>query len=314
MIRLGISACLLGEAVRFDGGHKRDSFLVETFGRYVEWVPVCPEVESGLGTPRETLRLETRDGLLRMVMPRSGRDYTATMTAYARARVARLEGEDLCGYVLKKDSPSCGLERVKVYAEPGGAPTRNGRGLFATALLERFPWLPVEEEGRLSDPRLRENFVERVFAYHRLKALWQPRWKVGDLVRFHSAHKLTLLAHSPAAYSRLGRLVAAAASVARDQLRAEYEQQFMQALRVIATPRRHVNVLQHIAGYFKRTLDEDARQELAGLIDDYGRGLVPLVVPITLVQHHVRRTGETYLASQVYLSPHPKELMLRNHV
>lgn len=313
-IRVGISACLLGETVRFDGGHKRDHFLVETFGRYVEWVPVCPEVESGLPTPRETLRLETREGVLRMMMPKSGRDYTHTMLAYARERVARLEGEDLCGYVLKKDSPSCGLERVKVYEAAGGAPVRSGRGLFASALLERFPWLPIEEEGRLSDPRLRENFVERVFAYQRLKALWQPRWKVGDLVRFHTAHKLVVLAHSPAAYTRLGRLVAAASSLPRADLRAQYEGQFMEALRVVATPRRHVNVLQHIAGYFTRTLDEDARRELAALIDDYGRGFVPLVVPMTLIQHHVRRTGEKYLAGQVYLSPHPKELMLRNHV
>lgn len=313
-IRIGISSCLLGEAVRFDGGHKRDHFLVETFGRYVEWVPVCPEVESGLDTPRETLRLETREGVLRMVMPRSGRDFTETMAAYSRERVGRLGAEDLCGYVLKKDSPSCGLERVKVYGAQGGAPARTGRGLFAAALVERFPWLPVEEEGRLSDPRLRENFVERVFAYRRLKSLWSSRWKVGDLVRFHTAHKLGLLAHSPSAYARLGRVVAAAASLPRAELRAQYEKEFMEALRVIATPRRHVNVLQHIAGYFKRTLDEDARRELAGLIDDYGRGLVPLVVPITLIQHHVRRTGESYLAGQVYLAPHPKELMLRNHV
>jgi uncharacterized protein YbgA (DUF1722 family)/uncharacterized protein YbbK (DUF523 family) len=312
-IRIGISACLLGEQVRFDGGHKRDGFLVDTFGKHVEWVPVCPEVEIGLGTPRETLRLEAIDGRIHMVMPKSGRDLTGEMRAYSTRRAEALAGEDLCGYVLKKDSPSCGLFRVKVY-DRHGSPTRSGRGLFAAALVERCPGLPVEEEGRLSDPRLRENFVERVFAYRRLRTLFAGRWTIGDLVAFHTAHKLILLAHSPAAYQALGRLVAEASAHPRAGLRARYEQEFMAALAVMATPRRHVNVLSHMVGYLRKTVDDESRRELRQVIDDYGAGLVPLIVPLTLLQHHVRRIGEPYLAGQVYLSPHPKELMLRNHV
>jgi uncharacterized protein YbgA (DUF1722 family)/uncharacterized protein YbbK (DUF523 family) len=312
-IRLGISTCLLGEPVRFDGGHKRDPFLVETFGRHVEWVPVCPEVESGLPTPRDTLRLVNADGRLRMVMPKTGLDHTDAMRTYARRRVAELEQAGLCGFVLKKDSPSCGMERVKVYGAHG-APARSGRGLFAQALIDALPLLPVEEEGRLCDPRLRENFVERVFAYGRLRDLFAPRWSIADLVRFHTAHKLLLLAHSPAAYAALGRLVARAKEVGRQAARDRYERDFMAALAIVATPRRHANVLQHMAGYFRDGLDEADRKELADLVEQYRLGLVPLVVPLTMVQHHVRRLGIDYLAGQVYLAPHPRELMLRNHV
>ncbi len=312
-VRIGISACLLGHEVRYDGGHKRDAFLVDVFGPFVEWVPVCPEVELGLGVPRPTLRLE-RDGTdVTLVMPSTGEDYTARMHRYAQRRVATLAGEELSGYVLKKDSPSCGMERVKVYG-PARLPARSGRGLFADALLRRYPQLPVEEEGRLNDPRLRENFIERVFAYSRLRALFGSRWSIGDLVRFHTAHKLQVLAHSPPAYTRLGRLVAHARALARPALRAEYGAAFMDALRQPATVPRQVNVLQHIAGYFRKQLDADGRSELASVIDDYRRGLVPVVVPITLLRHQVRRFQIEYLKGQTYLAPHPKELMLRNHV
>ncbi len=312
-VRIGISACLLGHQVRYDGGHKRDAFLVETLGPLVEWVPVCPEVELGLGAPRPTLRLERGGNDVRLIMPSTGGDYTARMRAYAERRVAKLAGDDLCGYVLKKDSPSCGMERVKVYGA-GRMPARSGRGLFADALLRRYPQLPVEEEGRLNDPHLRENFIERVFAYSRLRALFGQRWTVGDVVHFHTAHKLQVLAHSPPAYARLGRLVAKARETTRPALRADYVGQFMEALRQPATVPRHVNVLQHIAGYFRKRLDADGRSELASVIDDYRRGLVPLVVPITLLRHHVRHYDVAYLQGQTYLEPHPKELMLRNHV
>jgi len=313
-IRIGVSTCLLGARVRFDGGHKRDAFLVETFGRFVQWVPVCPEVEMGLPVPRDTLRL-VRDGGgdIRLVMPKTGADYSARMRKYAAARCAALRREDLCGYVLKKNSPSCGLERVKVYTEKG-MPSVAGRGVFADALLRAFPHLPIEEEGRLCDPRLRENFVERVFAYRRLRSLFSGRWSLGDLVAFHTAHKLQLLAHAPAGYERLGRLVARAKGVPREQLRSDYESAFMETLAVLATPRRHTNVLHHIVGFFKERLDRASRQELLEMIDDYRRGLVPLVVPLTIVRHHVARLDVSYLRGQVYLDPHPKELMLRNHV
>ena len=312
-IRVGISSCLLGEAVRFDGGHKRDPFLTETFGAFVEWVPVCPEVECGFGTPREAMRLVRVDNDVRLLTVRTAVDLTDRMAAYTRRRVAQLDAQDLSGYVLKKDSPSCGLERVKIYGT-GGVPEKSGRGIFARSLVERFPSLPVEEEGRLSDPRLRENFVERVFAYWRLRGLFSGRWNLGTLVEFHTAHKLILMAHSQEAYRQLGRLVARARGVARKDLERRYTEQFMSALTVIATPRRHANVLQHMAGYFKNLLDAKSKAELGAAIDDYRRGLVPLVVPMTLLRHHVRVHGVSYLEGQHYLAPHPKELMLRNHV
>lgn len=310
-IRLGISSCLLGERVRYDGGHKRDAFLVETFGRFVEWVPVCPEVEAGLGVPRESMHLRRVGTTVRLVTTRTGVDRTTALQRYAERRVAALAAQDLCGYVLKKNSPSCGMERVKIHGRSG--PVAAGRGLFAEALLRAFPHLPVEEEGRLNDMRLRENFVERVFAYHRLRALFSQRWTLGRLVAFHAAHKLQLMAHSPRLLTALGRLVAEGRRRPRADLRRSYESLFMQALATLATPRRHVNVLQHMLGYFSAQLDREARGEMLDLVDQYGRGLVPLIVPLTMVSHHVRRLSIAYLQGQTYLQPHPRELMLRNH-
>jgi uncharacterized protein YbgA (DUF1722 family)/uncharacterized protein YbbK (DUF523 family) len=318
-LRIGISACLLGQEVRFDGGHKRDRFLTDVLGPHVEWVPICPEVELGLGTPRETLRLVRTDangGSLRMITTRTAIDHTDGMRRWARSRLDELRRDepDLCGYVLKKDSPSCGMERVKTYSAAGAAPERNGQGLFASALMARFPLLPVEEEGRLSDPRLRENFIERIFAYRRLKDLFTGRWTVDDLVRFHTAHKMSLLAHSTVKYNELGRLVANPRTLARSDLRDAYERQFMAALAVMATPKRHANVLSHMLGHMKKVMDAESKQELLRAIDDYRLGLVPLVVPLTLLRHHVRTHRVAYLLGQVYLEPHPRELMLRNHV
>ena len=228
-IRLGISACLLGQPVRFDGGHKRDPFLVESLGPFVEWVSVCPEVESGMDAPRESMRLVQVHREIRLLTNRTGEDKTDTMLSYATRRVDTLADDELCGFVLKKDSPTCGLERVKVYGT-GGVPARSGRGLFADALATRFPLLPLEEEGRLNDPRLRENFVERIFAYRRLTALFAPRWTMGDVVTFHTAHKLTLMAHTPQAYQRLGRLVGSGKSTPRREFQERYSSEFMAAL------------------------------------------------------------------------------------
>jgi uncharacterized protein YbgA (DUF1722 family)/uncharacterized protein YbbK (DUF523 family) len=312
-VRIGVSSCLLGQKVRFDGGHKRDAFLMDTFGEFVEWVPVCPELEVGMGLPREAIRLVRSDAGIRLVGVKSATEHTESMTQYSARRVEKLARENLDGYILKKDSPSCGMERVKVY-DPNGSPARTGRGLYAEALLARFPLLPVEEEGRLSDPRLRDNFIERVFAYRRLREVFVGRWTTGALVKFHTAHKLTLLAHSPAAYKALGQLVAHAAERTRAEVQAAYEEAFMRGMRTIATPKKHVNVLQHMLGYFRDVLDADSRAELAQSIADYREGLLPLVVPVTLFRHHVRRCGIAYLAGQTYLEPHPKELMLRNHV
>ncbi len=314
-LRVGVSACLLGSKVRYDGGHKHDAFLTGLLGPHVEWVPACPEVEIGLGIPRPAVRLVRDGNEIALVDPKSGADHTHAMQSYAARKVAELAGLDLVGYVLKKDSPSCGMERVRIWsAQEGRAPDRDGRGLFASALCGALPLLPVEEEGRLHDPRLRENFVERLFAFRRLRALFGGRWSAGDLVAFHTAHKLTLLAHQPRAYSALGVLVAQAGKLERQALRERYEREFMAALAHPATPSRHTNALQHAAGYLKKLLDAAGRAELAELIEEYRLGRVPLVVPVTLLRHHVRALDVAYLAGQVYLDPHPRELMLRNHV
>lgn len=313
-LKLGISACLLGQEVRYDGGHKRNAFLTDQLGRFVEWVPVCPELEAGMGVPRESVQLVQIGGATHMIATHSGRDWTAEMSGYARRRVSELGGEDLCGYVLKKDSPSCGMERVKLYGAAGQAPERKGRGLFAAALLERFPSLPVEEEGRLQDPLLRENFIERVFAWRRLRDFFQARWRVAGLVEFHAAHKLQLMAHSAAGATALGRVVATAQRHPREALRAAYEQGFMELLRRPATRRRHVNVLQHMLGSFKKDLRPEARQDLAAVIEEYRLERVPLIVPVTLLRHYVRLQGPAWLRKQTYLEPHPRELKVRNQV
>jgi uncharacterized protein YbgA (DUF1722 family) len=252
-------------------------------------------------------------------------DWTDRMASYAAERVAGLAEANLSGYVLKKGSPSCGMERVPLKMTPGVISRRHrhremtpgvifGRGLFAEALLTALPNLPVEEEGRLHDPALRENFVERVFAYQRVRAFFSARRKIGDLVRFHTAHKLQLLSHSRAGYTELGRLVAAAGRTSSRELASTYERTFMRTLRRVATPRRHADVLLHIVGHLKSALDAGDRRELLTSIDEHRRGLVPLIVPVTLVRHHVRHHRIEYLQGQVYLEPHPRELALRNHV
>jgi uncharacterized protein YbgA (DUF1722 family)/uncharacterized protein YbbK (DUF523 family) len=314
-LRLGISSCLLGKNVRYDGGHKRDDFLVGVLGEYVEWVPVCPELEVGMGVPRESIRLVGLSASPRLLAERSGTDWTEPMRRFAEERVAKLAELDLVGYVTKKDSPSCGLARVRVWTgKKATPPRRDGVGAFARVLRERMPLLPVEEEGRLHDAPLRESFVERIFGYQRFRDAVTAGMRRGDLVAFHTRHKLALLAHSPAGYQRLGRLVASLGKGSLDPVVAEYGALFLQALAVPATRGRHVNVLQHLLGYFKEILPPPERKELEGLVADYQRGHVPLVVPQTLIRHHVRKHGVAYLEGQTYLDPDPKELMLRNHV
>jgi uncharacterized protein YbgA (DUF1722 family)/uncharacterized protein YbbK (DUF523 family) len=310
-IRIGVSSCILGEEVRWNGGHARQRYLTDVLGAFVEYVPVCPEVEVGMGVPRPTVRLERRGETLHMIDPKNGVDWTAAMNRLSRDRASELAGEDLCGFVLKKDSPTCGLERVKVYH--GNGSSKDGQGLFATALLQRMPYLPVEEEGRLNDPLLRENFIERVFAYRRLKNLFGPRWSVGDVVAFHTREKLLLRAHDEAIYRELGRLVAEARTVPRAAFRDQYTELFMRAMARKATVAKNVNVLQHMVGFLRRVDDETGRREMQEAIEDYRMGLVPLVVPTTLIRHLARRHDQTILLESSYLSPHPKELMLRNH-
>ena len=312
-LRIGVSRCLLGEQVRFDGGHKRDVFLTEALAPFVEWVPVCPEVEVGLGTPRESMRLVGDKDEPRLLTIKTLLDHTRAMHQFSQRRVRELEALDLCGYVFKKDSPSCGLERVRIY-NAHGMPMHNGRGLFAKAFTDHFPLIPVEEEGRLSDPLLRENFIERVFAYRRWRDLTQSRVTRQAIVAFHTVHKYLLLAHSRPHYQTLGRLVAQANRYTPAGLAEHYGVQFMEALKVKATVRKHVNVLHHIMGYFKDHLSEKARDELRGVLEDYHKNLTPLIVPLTLVRHYVGLLEISYIQNQVYLNPHPKELMLRNRV
>lgn len=312
-LRIGVSQCLLGAEVRFDGGHKRDNFLTDVLGRYVDWVPVCPEVEAGFGVPRETMRLTGDPGSPTLITIKTHRDLTEPMERFSQRRVQELESLELSGFVFKKDSPSCGMERVRVYNQHG-MPNRNGVGLFAKAFLERFPLIPVEEEGRLSDPVLRENFIERLFCYRRWQDLMRERLTRGAVVQFHTIHKLLLLAHSRPHFEKLGRLVASAKRHTPTALAMTYGTVFMEALKVKATARKHVNVLHHIVGYFKSNMDPDNRSELEQVIQDYHRGLTPLVVPLTLIKHYVRLYDVEYVRNQVYLNPHPKELMLRNHV
>lgn len=311
--RLGISSCLLGQTVRFDGGHKKDPFLCETFGRFVEWVPVCPEMEVGMGVPRESVRLVGRPGDPRMLAERTGKDWTMAMKRFAAVRVRQLAELKLSGYVFKKNSPSCGLERVRIYNDRN-VPSRNGRGLFASTVIQTLPLLPAEEEGRLNDPALRENFVERVFAYHRWQEALSGNKSARALIEFHTRHKFLLLAHSERHYRRLGRLVAESSQGPLRAAYASYGALFMECLGVSATPKKHANVLDHLTGYFSENLSPAERQEMVELVRDYRTGLVPLIVPITLIRHYVHKYRIEYLTDQVYLAPSPKELMLRNHV
>ena len=311
--KLGISACLLGEKVRFDGGHKREQFLTELFGKFVEWIAICPEVEVGMGVPRETVRLVGTLTNPKMIAEKSGKDWTEAMHRFAMKRLRDIAEQDLSGYVFKKNSPSCGMERVKVYNFKGMA-ERHGRGLFAAALISRWPLLPVEEEGRLNDLKLRENFIERVFAYHRWLQATSERKSPGALVRFHTSHKYLLLAHSQRHYRQLGRLVAAAKQTSLAELYDGYGRIFMEALAVHATEKTHANVLDHMMGYFSKQLSAPERQELVQLIGDFRRQLAPLIVPITLIRHYSKKYQIEYLQDQLYLEPSPKELMLRNHV
>ncbi|NCO35332.1 MAG: hypothetical protein AUJ92_21970 [Armatimonadetes bacterium CG2_30_59_28] len=312
-LRIGISSCLLGQEVRFDGGHKCDRFITQTLGQFCEFVPVCPEVEVGMGVPRESVRLIGSSGAPRMVGVKSGTDWTDRMVEYARNRVAELESEPLHGYILKKRSPSCGMDGVRVYGEKG-MPNRNGRGLFAGALVNCYPLLPVEEEERLQDMPIRDNFIERVFAYYRWMELLRSSPAPRDLVAFHTRHKCALVAHSPEEYRQLGRLVATVGKAVRRQLLDEYGSLFMSALKRMATHRKHANVLYHLLGFLKRSIDADDKAELVGCIESYRRLTLPLIVPVTLLLHHFRKYPVDWVMEQTYLNPYPAELMLRNHV
>ena len=311
-IRIGVSSCLLGEQVRYDGGHKHDHYITDILGRYFSFVPVCPEAGCGLPIPREAMRLEGDPANPRLMTNKTRMDKTDQMLAYCRNKVAELEAQDLCGFIFKKDSPSSGLFRVKVYNN--GVATKSGSGLFAAAVARHFPLLPMEEEGRLNDPCLRENFIERVFSYRRWKDFLAAGPTVGRLVDFHTANKLLMMAHSPQSYREMGALVAHGAELQLPDLLQRYEELLMKGLTLFATTKKNTNVLQHIMGYFKQQLSPEEKSELLEVIQQYHDHLLPLIVPMTLLKHYIRKYDQQYLKGQVYLSPHPAQLMLRNHV
>ena len=312
-IRIGISSCLLGNAVRYDGGHKLDQFLTETLGRFVDYVPVCPEADCGMPTPRESMRLEGNPESPRLMTSRTRIDKTEQMLRWANTQVLELEKENLMGFIFKSDSPSSGMERVKVYNEKNMA-VRKGVGIFARHFMEHFPLLPVEEEGRLHDPGLRENFIERIFALSRWRELIARKTDRGMIVDFHTKHKLLILSHSTRHYQEMGTLVARAKQIPLQNLIEQYQQYLMEALKIKTTPKKNTNVLMHMAGYFKKQLASGEKAELLEILDHYRKELVPLIVPITLINHYVRKYDQAYLRDQYYLNPHPMELQLRNHV
>ena len=312
-IKLGVSSCLLGEPVRYDGGHKLDRFLKDTLGLYVDYVPVCPEVECGLGTPREAMHLEGAPGEFRLITSRTRQDLTDRMLSWAGKRVVELESEDLCGFIFKSRSPSSGMERVSVVDETGVS-HKTGVGLFAGVFMKHFPLIPVEDEGRLHDPGLRENFIERIFAFKRWReALGQGR-KTAGLIEFHSRHKLQIMAHGSGCAREMGELVAKAKEIPREKLFEQYEKMLLEGLRLKATVKKNTNVLQHIMGYFKKLLTPDEKRELVETIEQYYKENLPLIVPLALLKHYVRKYDQPYLKGQSYLEPHPIELRLRNHV
>jgi uncharacterized protein YbbK (DUF523 family)/uncharacterized protein YbgA (DUF1722 family) len=310
-ILIGVSACLLGEQVRYDGGHKRNAFLLAELASHVRFVPVCPEVGIGLGVPREAVRLVRRGDGVRL-LGSAGVDHTDAMRRWAAAVMGELRVRDLSGFVLKRGSPSCGLERVRVWDEGAQRPSPSGRGVFAQALVDAMPGLAIEEEGRLNDPGLREHFVDRVFGHARVRDFFAGRWTAGSLIRFHAAEKAAVLAHDVETARRLGRLVAGHRQLEREQLPRSYRALHGTAFEKPATPGRQANALMHLAGHLKGGLGSCDRQELREAIDDYRTGLVPVAVPLVLLSRHLRAVGTDWARSQTYLRPYPKQLALRS--
>jgi len=312
-VRIGISSCLLGNAVRWNAGHKLDRYLASTLGQFVEYVPVCPEVEAGFGVPRESFRLVGDPEKPRLMTFKSKIDCTDQMIRWAQKRVKELEKEDLCGFIFKSDSPSSGMIRVKVY-NPKGMPEKKGVGMFARAFMDHFPLIPVEDDGRLHDPAIRENFIERIFTLKRWRDSIRKKRSLGNLVNFHTSHKLLILSHSQKHYRLMGKLVAGGKKMPVPELYDQYERLLMEAFTLKTTDKKNNNVLQHLMGYFKKQLSADEKQELLQVFGQYRQGFVPLIVPLTLINHYVRKYDQPYLKMQMYLNPHPVELKLRTHV
>ena len=312
-IKIGISSCLLGWKVRFDGQHKYDPFIVETLGSFMDFTPVCPEVECGLPIPREAMRLVGDTDSPRLVTIKSGIDHTEKMQTWAKGKLEILDQSNLCGFIFKSRSPSSGMERVKVYHPSGGTPAKKGVGIFARMFIELFPQVPVEEEGRLYDPVLRENFIERIFVYHRWKEMLDKNNSVNGLISFHTQHKLILMAHSPLHYRETGKITASAKKDNLIIVQHNYLKSMMAGLKMTATVKKNFNVLQHILGYFKKDLESAEKSEMLEVMENYKNELIPLIVPVTLLNHYVAKFNQQYLKEQFYLHPHPLELKLRNH-
>jgi uncharacterized protein YbgA (DUF1722 family)/uncharacterized protein YbbK (DUF523 family) len=310
-IPVGISSCLLGQPVRYDGGHKQDSYIVGTLAEFFDFKAFCPEVAIGMGTPRPTIQLAKKDNDIRSVgVKNPDVDVTDALRDYANQQ--KTVHGDLCGYILKKDSPSCGMERVKVYVNTNGQPQKIGVGIYAQAMMANNPLLPVEEEGRLGDPRLRENFIQRVYVLHRWKQLVEEGLTPSRLTRFHARHKLIIMSHD--SYADLGRLLAGVTKSNVDKVGSQYIAQLMPLLKILASRKSHVNVLQHIQGYLKKDLAADDKAELCELLEDYRQGKVPLIVPLALLKHHFRKNPDPYIEDSYYMSPYPAELRLINAI
>lgn len=309
-ILVGASSCVLGEPVRFDAGHKMSRFVVQELSDYFQFLPVCPEVGMGMPVPRATLRLEKRDNEICLVETKNpANDHTQRLQNYTQQKVTQLLDLPLCGYIVCAKSPSCGMERVKLYQS--NQAKKEGVGLYTQHLMQRMPWLPVEEDGRLHDPLLRENFILRVYALHDLQICMDSSPDAAKIIQFHSRYKLTLMAHHPDSYRKLGQLVANIKQYPIDQFYLIYREQLMSALAKIATRKNNTNVLMHIQGYFKRTLTKAQKAELTKLIEDYRLGHLPLLVPITLIKHYLATYPDDYLQQQHFLNPYPQELGLR---
>ena len=304
-IKIGVSSCLLGEKVRWDGNHKQDAVVKNQLGRIFEWVPTCPEVEIGMGIPRESVHLTGSSKSPRVVGITTGTDWTQRMNRYSKKRSRELAKMNVCGYIFKSKSPSCGIARIPVVAKNGKTQSK-GRGLFAELFIQQYPLVPVEDEDRLHDARVRENFITRVFAYHRLTQLLKGRFSLKALVKFHTAHKFLLLAHSRKHYNALGKRVAQAKQIAQAELKSRYAEEFMQALTFRSTKKKNADVLYHMLGFFKTQLSKDEKLDLIETIEDYRNEQTPLIVPVTLIKRHIRKHKIDYLSDQVYLNPHPK--------
>ena len=313
-IRIGVSSCLIGEKVRWNGDHKQDRYVREILSRYFEYIPVCPEVEVGMGVPRETVALYGDPEKPSMISKKTQTDWTKPMEKYIKSRINTLCADDLCGYIFKSKSPSCGMGRVPLYSEFGSHKVKHGPGMFANAFINSFPLVPTEEEGRLNDPRIRENFIVRVFSFKRFNLLLNEKFSLGQWVKFHTQHKFLLLAHSRKHYDELGELVAHSKTIKPSELKKKYGELFMEALTSKSTPKKNTDVLLHMMGFLKKLLTKIEKEDILSTIEDYRSEILPLIVPVTLIRHQVKKHNIEYLHDQVYLNPHPKELMLLNHV